>query len=208
MNASAPHYLLFSESRAKRTQTRSHVLDDSHIGEWRFVLETVDGSARFEAADEEPNAELERLELLAVVRGLEALNQPSRVTLLTASRYVSRGFRFGLNEWRENGWQWERYGEMAPVKNADLWRRVDRAMQFHRVECRIWRFDPAETNPRVRSPAMRMHSPRRQQTKMSRTSQATSPRRSRFTESCAGLCRDMLQRLRPNSRTALDTQTA
>lgn len=208
MNASAPHYLLFSESRARRARIHNQPLDDSHIGEWRFVLETADGSARFEAADEEPDAELERLELLAVVRGLEALNQPSRVTLLTASRYVSRGFRFGLSEWRENDWHWERYGEMAPVKNGDLWRRVDRAMQFHQVECRIWRFDPAETHSRVRSPAMKMHSPRRQGTKMSHTNRATTPRRSRFTESCAGLCRDMLQRLRPNARTAMDAQTA
>jgi hypothetical protein len=80
---------------------------------------------------------------LAVVRGLEAIPQPARVTLVTASHYVSRGLRFGLSEWRENGWQWERFGEFSPITNADLWQRLDRALQIHQVQCRTWRFDQA-----------------------------------------------------------------
>ena len=40
-----------------------------------------------------------------------------------------------------NDWQWEHYGEMVPVKNRDLWQRVDRALRFHQLECRTWRFD-------------------------------------------------------------------
>ena len=98
-----------------------------------------------EAFDEEPGVQGERLELLAVIRGLEALDQPSRVTLVTSSRGVSRGLRFGLAEWRTNNWQWERFGRRVPVKNHDLWQRVDRALQFHRVECRTWRIDQAHT---------------------------------------------------------------
>jgi len=209
MKASAPHYLLFSESRTRPPRTYDHPADDPHAAEWRFVLEALDGSVQFEAADEEPGVEPERLELLAVVRGLEALNQPSRVTLVTPSRYVSRGFRFGLNEWRENDWQWERFGEMTPVKNGDLWRRVDRAMRYHKVDCRTWRFDRADSHPRVRSPAMARRSPshRRRETAGNRQN-ATTSRRSRIATSCADLCRDVLQRLRPNARTALDVQTA
>jgi ribonuclease HI len=130
MKVAAPHYLLFSESCRKNTQ-----------GEWRFVLQSVDGSQQFEAADAEPDARGERLELLAVVRGLEALEQPSRVTLVTPSKYVNRGLTYGLTEWRANDWQWEHYGEMVPVKNRDLWQRVDRALDFHALECRTWRFD-------------------------------------------------------------------
>jgi ribonuclease HI len=94
-----------------------------------------------EADDTEPEVDEHRLELLAVVRGLEALNEPSRVTLVTRSRYVTRGFRYRLEQWRENDWCWERFGEMTPVRNSDLWRRIDRAMQYHHVECRVWRFD-------------------------------------------------------------------
>jgi len=130
MKASAPHFLLFSESSRK----------DPH-GEWRFVLQSIDGTEQFEAADAEPEAKGERLELLAVVRGLEALPRPARVTLVTPSKYVNRGLAYGLKEWRANGWQWEHFGEMVPIKNRDLWQRVDRALAFHRLECRAWRFD-------------------------------------------------------------------
>ena len=130
MSVRAPHFLLFSESRSARCE-----------GDWRFVLQAVDGSTKLEVEDAEPEIRGERLELLAVVRGLEALEQPSRVTLVTASRYVSRGLSYGLIDWRENGWQWEWHGRMVPVKNRDLWQRLDRALRFHRVECRNWRFD-------------------------------------------------------------------
>ena len=139
MSVAIPHYLLFSECR-----TNSHVSGRgrrSQAAEWRFVLESANGSARFEAADTEPDMDRSRLELLSVVRGLEALAQPSRVTLITPSRYVNRGLRFGLEQWREAGWRWERYGELEPVRNEDLWRRLDRALRIHRVECRVWRFD-------------------------------------------------------------------
>jgi ribonuclease HI len=138
MSVPAPHFLLFSETsryaaeRARRSRPQ-----------WRFVLESVEGGARLEAADEEPNVRGDRLDLLAVVRGLEALDQPSRVTLVTPSQYVSRGLRSGLDQWRETSWQWERFGEMTPITNVDLWRRVDRALRYHKVEVRTWRLDPA-----------------------------------------------------------------
>jgi len=138
MKVATPHFLLFSESSRKNQQ-----------GQWRFVLQSLDGAEQLEAADDEPEVQGERLELLAVVRGLEALEQPSRVTLVTPSKYVNRGLTFGLEEWRTNGWEWEHYGEMVPVKNRDLWQRVDQALRFHQLECRTWRFDlphaPKET---------------------------------------------------------------
>lgn len=117
------------------------------VGQWRFVLESLDGDVVLEATDDERDGDASRLELLAVVRGLEALDQPSRVTLLTPSRYVTHGIRYGLDEWRENDWQWERFGEMERIKNWDLWQRIDRAMSFHEVDCRVWRFDAAAHNP-------------------------------------------------------------
>lgn len=163
MSVRAPHYLLFSEARQRSKPLFSPDASEQKVsttgsrgpsssrrisgtrkqGAWRFVLESVEGEDKFEALDEEPEVSGDRLELLAVVRGLEALDQPSRVTLVTRSPYVARGFRFGLNEWRENDWRWEHYGEYTQVQNHDLWQRVDRAMSFHKVECRIWRFDSA-----------------------------------------------------------------
>lgn len=140
MSVRAPHFLLFSEAKQKSRAARHP------DGQWRFVLESVDGASKIEAIDSEPEVQGDRLELLAVVRGLEALDQPSRVTLVTRSRYVSRGLRFGLDEWRETGWKWEHFGELTPVKNDDLWRRVDHAMKYHHVECRTWRFDSAHAD--------------------------------------------------------------
>ena len=88
----------------------------------------------------EPGVLGERLHLLAVVRGLQALEQPSKVTLITPSRYIGRGIRSSITGWRENDWQWERFGQMAEVKHADLWRKIDRAMKFHDIDCRVWNF--------------------------------------------------------------------
>lgn len=137
MRNAAPHYLLLSE-----TQVNRH----GPAGSWRFVLERMDGSGRIEVADEEPEVRGERLQLLAVVRGLEALEQPSRVTLITPSSYVGRGIRNGLAVWRDNDWKWERFGEMIPVKNIDLWKRIDHALDFHAVDCRVWNFSRIEFN--------------------------------------------------------------
>ena len=102
------------------------------------MLEPIGKGSRVEADEFEPGVTGERLNLLAVVRGIEALEQPSRVTLITPSKYVGRGIRSGIAFWREHNWHWERFGEMAPVKHDDLWKRIDRAMQFHKIDCRIW----------------------------------------------------------------------
>ena len=48
----------------------------------------------------------------------------SRVTLVTASRYVSRGIRQSLNQWRDNDWRWERFGQMVTISNGDLFIEV------------------------------------------------------------------------------------
>jgi ribonuclease HI len=130
MTAPLAHYLLFAEA----------ALDSSTGGTWRFVLEPVGDGELFSAADSEEVECAERLELLAVVRGLEALDHPAKVTLVTKSRYVSRGLKRGLADWRTNGWHWERFGRVVPVRDHDLWRRVDRALNFHQVDCRLWQF--------------------------------------------------------------------
>lgn len=107
-------------------------------GSWRFRIEPLGGGRGFEADGEESGCNRDRLDLWAVVRGLESLDQPSQLTLITSSRYVSRGFRFGLTQWRERDWCWERYGRWTAIRDADLWRRVDSALAYHRVDCRLW----------------------------------------------------------------------
>lgn len=131
MHATNDHFLLYTE--ATRT--------DHSAPHWRFVLQSAGGDVELSAADSELNSRTSRLELLAVVRGLEAIDRPARVTLLTGSRYVSRGIRRQLSQWREDNWQWERFGELVPIRDKDLWQRVDHALQYHQVECCGWQAD-------------------------------------------------------------------
>ncbi len=102
------------------------------------MLQPIGGGERIVAADSEADADGTRLALLAVVRGLEALEGPSRVTLLVANRFVRRGIRRDLAQWKERGWRWERFGQLVAIRDLDLWRRVDRALAIHDVECFGW----------------------------------------------------------------------
>lgn len=139
-----PRYLLFADvsSEAPESITGDSPADSSS---WQFVLHSVDGADSIKAVDSEHGASQERLALLAVVRGLEALEQPSLVTLMTTNASIARGIRRGLKAWRRSGWKWERFGRLVPVRNCDLWQRIDQAMNFHQVKCRYWRFDMVES---------------------------------------------------------------
>ena len=72
-----------------------------------------------------------RMELLAAIMGLEALTRPSAVALTTDSQYVKNGVTDWLAKWKKNNWQ---TAAKRPVKNRDLWLRLDRACQPHRIE--------------------------------------------------------------------------
>jgi ribonuclease HI len=133
MSLAIPHFLLQAETALCAAGPAD---DRPDAGRWRFILRGAAGGTALEAADEEPAASSERLELLAIIRGLEALDQPSRVTLVAVSPNIQAGLRFGLAHWRANDWQWERYGQLTAVKNADLWQRLDRLLEIHSVQCR------------------------------------------------------------------------
>ena len=113
------------------------------LGRWQIVLERIDGSERLEAQDCEPEIHRDRLALLAVVRGWKRLEQAGHVRLVTTSRYVDRGLRFGLPNWRDTNYRWESFGSLQPIRNADLWQRVDVAMQYHAIVCRWLKPHPA-----------------------------------------------------------------
>lgn len=138
----APHYLLLTDTdqfndENSDTSTAGHSLAPAS-GRWHFVLEPIHHGVRIEADDIEPGVTGERLNLLAVVRGIEALDQPSHVTLITPSKYVGRGIRRDIRVWKENQWQWDRFGQRVKIKHFDLWQRIDRAMKFHKIDCRIF----------------------------------------------------------------------
>lgn len=111
-------------------EARSSSLNE---GSWHFTLETADGTPVFDAGDDEIG-DLNRLTLLAAVRGLEAIDGSSDVTLLSNNRYLIRSLSDSLPRWRDNDFVWEHFGRRIDVQHADLWRRIDRALSIHRVE--------------------------------------------------------------------------
>jgi ribonuclease HI len=72
-----------------------------------------------------------RMELMAAIRGLEALTRPCRVTLFTDSMYVKDGITKWVHNWQRNGW---RTSDRKPVKNAELWQALLAAATDHRIE--------------------------------------------------------------------------
>ena len=72
-----------------------------------------------------------RMELVAAIRALEALKRPSRVKLYTDSLYVMKGISAWIGDWKRRGW---RTADKKPVKNEDLWRRLDELAAKHDIE--------------------------------------------------------------------------
>jgi len=72
-----------------------------------------------------------RMELMAVIQALEALRRPVPVQVFTDSQYLRQGVTQWMSRWKRNGWK---TADKQPVKNQDLWERLDRALADHRVE--------------------------------------------------------------------------
>jgi ribonuclease HI len=77
-----------------------------------------------------------RMELTAVIRALEALKRPVQVRVYTDSQYVRRGITEWLRAWKARGW---RTADRKPVKNQDLWERLEEASTPHQIE---WHWVP------------------------------------------------------------------
>jgi ribonuclease HI len=74
-----------------------------------------------------------RMELMAAIQALEALTRPCKVELHTDSKYVQQGIGQWIHSWKARGWK---TADNKPVKNEDLWRRLDEARQRHDVQWR------------------------------------------------------------------------
>jgi len=98
-------------------------------GGWGALIRS--GTHEKELSGGEPLTTNNRMELMAAIRALEALNKPCRVQLSTDSRYVMDGLTKWIHGWRKNGWK---TADRKPVKNADLWQELVAAAAPHRVE--------------------------------------------------------------------------
>ena len=106
-------------------------------GGWGVLIRAINGDAVLkerELSGGEPETTNNRMELMAAIMALEALTRPSRITLTTDSAYVKNGITAWLHGWKKNGW---RTADRKPVKNVDLWQRLDAAQSRHDV---TWRW--------------------------------------------------------------------
>jgi ribonuclease HI len=99
------------------------------VGGWGVLLQ-YDGKTR-ELHGGEAHTTNNRMELTAVIRALEVLRQGSQVRVHTDSQYVQLGIRDWIRSWKKNGW---RTSDKKPVKNEDLWRRLDELAATHDIE--------------------------------------------------------------------------
>jgi ribonuclease HI len=99
-------------------------------GGWGAVLQTGGGHEK-ELWGGEPATTNNRMELTAAIMALEALTRPCRVDLHTDSRYVMDGITKWIGPWKSRGWL---TADKKPVKNDDLWKRLDAARARHQVK--------------------------------------------------------------------------
>ena len=101
-------------------------------GGWAAILRA--GGHERELSGGEEQTTNNRMELMAVIRALEALKRPSSVRLHTDSRYVMDGATKWLKNWKANGWK---TADKKPVKNEELWRVLEAAMTEHTI---VWKW--------------------------------------------------------------------
>lgn len=102
-------------------------------GGWAFVLRHLASGKELERSGGERETTNNRMELLGVIRGLEALKRTAHVELVTDSTYVGKGLSEWLPKWKANGWRRRERDRWAPIKNEDLWRRLDELLAKHHV---------------------------------------------------------------------------
>jgi ribonuclease HI len=97
-------------------------------GGWGAIL--ASGNHEKELKGGEAHTTNNRMELMGAISALEALKVPATVDLHTDSQYLQQGISQWIHGWKRNGW---RTADKKPVKNTDLWQRLDTAMQRHDV---------------------------------------------------------------------------
>lgn len=102
-------------------------------GGWGVLMRAIDGERivrERELNGGEAQTTNNRMELMAAISALEALKKPSKLTIVTDSNYVKDGITKWIHGWKRNGW---RNAAKKPVKNAELWQRLDEAARRHDI---------------------------------------------------------------------------
>ncbi len=105
-------------------------------GGWGVLMRAIEGETVLkerELQGGEAATTNNRMELMAAISALEALTRPSEIVIVTDSNYVKNGVTQWIHGWKRNGWK---TADRKPVKNVELWQRLDEAARRHKVEWR------------------------------------------------------------------------
>ncbi len=102
-------------------------------GGWAYILHHVSTGKEIEASGSEDLTTNNRMELQAVIEGLKQLKRRVCVHVITDSAYLKRGITDWIENWKCRGWRRKASGGLQPVKNAELWKTLDKLVQWHRV---------------------------------------------------------------------------
>jgi ribonuclease HI len=103
-------------------------------GGWAFIIRDLATGREIEDADADATTTNNRMELLAVINGLQRLHRPCRVDLYCDSQYVVHGLSEWMDDWKARGWK---RGKNKPVLNLELWKRLDDLRKVHELNP-IW----------------------------------------------------------------------
>ncbi len=120
-----PKVTLFTDGSCRKNPGR---------GGWAYRLRH--GARRRDGRGRERCTTSNRMELTAVIRGLELLKRPCHVDLYTDSEYVALGINNRVPLWKANGWRRRKGKGWAPIKNQDLWQQLERLLGKHSFTCR------------------------------------------------------------------------
>jgi ribonuclease HI len=116
---SPPHVVIYTDGGAS---------PNPGPGGWAAILSF--GERKKELKGGEPATTNNRMELMAAISALEALKKPCRIDLHTDSQYLRNGITSWIGKWKRNGWK---TADKSPVKNVDLWERLDAALGTHQI---------------------------------------------------------------------------
>lgn len=116
-----PHVLLYTDGACS---------GNPGPGGWAFILKHPATGKMLESSGAELDTTNNRMELQAVIQGLSALKAPSRVELYSDSKYVLDGLKTWIKGWKVKGWK---TADKKPVKNVELWQRLDALSAEHTV---------------------------------------------------------------------------
>ncbi len=102
-------------------------------GGWAFILRHPASGKELESSGGQRETTNNRMEMMAVIRGLEALKRPARVEIISDSIYVGKGLSEWMPKWKLNGWRRREGDKLKPIKNEELWRQMDELLSKHQV---------------------------------------------------------------------------